>query len=45
MKHFWFDERGSLLVTDWVFLATILVLAALPAMVDFKTKAASDLRK
>ena len=39
MKHFWQDERGTLLVTDWVFLATILVLAALPAMVDFKSKA------
>ena len=31
-KRFWTDECGALLVSDWVFLATILVIAVIPFM-------------
>ena len=31
LGRFWKDDRGSLLVTEWVFVATILVLALLSA--------------
>jgi hypothetical protein len=30
VKRFWRDERGTLLVTEWIFLATILVIAIAP---------------
>lgn len=30
---FWKDDRGSLLVTEWVFLATILVIGIVPGIV------------
>jgi hypothetical protein len=30
VKRFWRDERGTLLITEWVFLATILVIAIMP---------------
>jgi hypothetical protein len=31
LAQFWRDERGSLLVMEWVFVATILVLSIVPA--------------
>jgi hypothetical protein len=31
-NHFIADECGALLVSDWIFLATILVLAVIPNM-------------
>jgi len=30
VKRFWRDERGTLLITEWIFLATILVIAIAP---------------
>jgi hypothetical protein len=32
------DERGSLLVRDWVFVATILVLSILPTAVSIRSR-------
>jgi hypothetical protein len=32
----WMDERGSLLVSEWVFVATILVLGILPLAVSVR---------
>jgi hypothetical protein len=31
----WKNEHGALLVTDWVFIATILVLVLLPTVASF----------
>ena len=31
--HFWRDESGSVVVGQWVFVATILVLGAVTGMV------------
>ena len=31
LSRFWLDESGSLLVTDWAFVATILMLSILCA--------------
>ena len=36
--EFWNDERGSLLVREWVFVATILVLGLLPTIVSIRTR-------
>src|SRR5436853_3162137 len=33
----WKDQRGSLLVTEWVFMATILVLGIIPGVVAVRT--------
>jgi hypothetical protein len=30
------DERGSLLLTDWLFLATILMIGVLPALLSVR---------
>jgi len=38
-KHFIADECGALLVSDWVFLATILVLAVIPSIMGLQDKA------
>ena len=32
ISRFWRDERGTLLLTEWVFLTTILVIAVVPLM-------------
>jgi hypothetical protein len=32
LGRFWADDRGSVLVTEWVFLTTILVIALLPGI-------------
>lgn len=37
-KHFISDECGALLVSDWVFLATILVIAVIPSMHGLREK-------
>jgi hypothetical protein len=37
-KHFLTDECGALLVSDWVFLATILVIAVIPSMHSLRDK-------
>jgi hypothetical protein len=34
----WRDERGSLLVREWVFVATILVLGILPTAVSVRSR-------
>ena len=34
----WMDERGSLLVSEWVFVATILVLGILPLAVSIRDR-------
>ncbi len=34
--HFWQDERGSLFVTEWVFVATILMLGILSTAVSVR---------
>jgi hypothetical protein len=31
-SRFWHDERGSVLVTEWVLVTTILVIALLPGL-------------
>jgi hypothetical protein len=36
--EFWKDERGSLLVREWVFVATILVLAILPTAASIRNR-------
>jgi hypothetical protein len=44
MSTFWkqliSDECGALLVSDWVFLATILVIAVIPSMYGLRNKTA-----
>jgi hypothetical protein len=37
-KLFVADECGALLVSDWAFLATILVMAVIPSMVGLQDK-------
>ena len=37
-KRFLSDECGALLVSDWVFLATILVIAVIPSMHGLRDK-------
>jgi hypothetical protein len=32
----WKEDCGSLLVTEWVFVATILVLGILPAVISIR---------
>ena len=32
----WKDDCGSLLVTEWVFVATILVLGILPTVISIR---------
>lgn len=32
----WRDERGSLLITEWMLVATILVLGIVPAAVSIR---------
>jgi len=39
LANFWRDERGALLVTEWIFLATILVIAIVPALVKIQIDA------
>ena len=37
--NLWRDERGSLLVTDWVFIASVLVLVFLPMIASVRHRA------
>ena len=32
-RRLWQDDDGALLATEWVFLATILVIGVIPGMV------------
>jgi hypothetical protein len=36
--RFFRDERGSVLVTEWVFLASILVIALVPAVMTTRDR-------
>jgi hypothetical protein len=38
LSRLWNDERGTLLVTDWVFIATILVLAISPTVASVRDR-------
>ena len=38
LRELWLDESGSLLVTDWPFVATILMLAILCATVAVRSR-------
>ena len=46
-RRFCGDERGTLLITEWIFLATILVIAAIPFILrdntDLQVRPASSL--
>jgi hypothetical protein len=35
---FWKDERGSLLVTEWMFVATILLLGVLSTAISVRSR-------
>lgn len=37
LHKLWKDQRGSLLITEWVFMATILVLGIIPGIVAVRT--------
>lgn len=37
LRKLWKDERGSLLITEWVFMASILVLGVIPGVVAVRT--------
>ena len=37
-RELWMDERGSLLVSEWVFVATILVLGILPIAISVRSR-------
>jgi hypothetical protein len=37
LKKLWNDQRGSLLITEWVFMASILVLGIIPGIVAVRT--------
>ena len=39
-RNFLHDERGSVLVTEWVFLATILMIGILPLVAATRTNLA-----
>lgn len=39
-KQFVSDECGALLVSDWAFLATILVIVVLPSVYGLRNKSA-----
>jgi len=43
LANFWRDERGALLVTEWIFLATILVIAIVPALLKIQLDAKDSL--
>jgi hypothetical protein len=36
LGELWNDDCGSLLVTEWVFVATILVLGILPTVISIR---------
>ncbi len=36
LGELWKDDSGSLLVTEWVFVATILVLGILPTVISIR---------
>jgi hypothetical protein len=38
LGEFWKDERGSLLLTEWVFVATILLLGILCTAVSIRSR-------
>jgi hypothetical protein len=38
LKRFLADECGALLVSDWAFLATILIMAVIPNLVGLQDK-------
>jgi hypothetical protein len=35
---FWEDERGAALISDWIFLTSILVVAILPCMLNVRER-------
>lgn len=37
LKRLWKDQRGSLLITEWVFMATILILGIIPGVIAVRT--------
>ena len=39
--RFFLDDRGSVLVSEWVFLATILMIGILPAIAATQAKFAT----
>jgi hypothetical protein len=41
-RRLWNEDDGSIVVGDWVFVATILVLGAITGTVMFRQNAASD---
>jgi hypothetical protein len=43
VAKFWRDERGTLLLTEWVFLTTILVIAVVPFVFNLRDQS-SDLQ-
>ena len=38
LSRLWNDEHGTLLVADWVFIATILVLVILPTVASLRDR-------
>jgi hypothetical protein len=43
LTRFWYDERGSLIVTEWVFVATILVLGTITGLVAVRQATLTEL--
>jgi hypothetical protein len=41
LRNFWRDQCGAVLMTDWIFLATVLVLGLLPAMLGVQNRRAA----
>jgi hypothetical protein len=38
LDKFWADDRGSVLVTEWVLLTTILIIALLPGVATVRQR-------
>jgi hypothetical protein len=36
LQRLWQDDRGAILATEWVFMATILVIGVIPGMVALR---------
>lgn len=36
LSHFWHDENGAVLLTEWCLLATILIIAAIPMLLSLR---------
>jgi hypothetical protein len=37
LRKLWHDNRGSLLATEWVFMATIMIIGIIPGMIAVRT--------